>query len=68
MQGSALIERTQTGTMIKIPLLAIKGMENLIAKVKGVLEIKKEDNDTRRLEIPGMKPTLLKISKMNIIY
>jgi len=54
--------------MIKIPLLAIKGMENLIAKVKGVLEIKKEDNDTRRLEIPGMKPTLLKISKMNIIY
>ena len=53
MQGSALIERNHTGTMIKIPLMVIEGMENSIAKVKGMLEIKEEDNHSRRLEIPG---------------
>lgn len=68
MQGSALIERTHIRTRIKIPLMAIKGMENSIAKVKGVLEIKKEDNHSTRLEILGMNLTLLKISTMNIIY
>ena len=68
MQENALIEGTHTGTMIKIPLMAIKGMANLIAKVKGVLEIKEEDNHSRRLEILGMNPTLLEISRMNIIY
>ena len=52
MQGSALIERTHTGNMIKIPLTAIKGMTNSIAKVKGMLEIKELDNHSRRLEIP----------------
>jgi len=52
MQGSALIERTHTGTMIKIPLMAIKGMTNSIAKVRGELGIKEEDNHSRRLEIP----------------
>jgi len=68
MQGSALIERTHTRTMIKIPLMTIKGMTNLIAEVKGVLEVKEEDNHSRRLEIPSMNPTLLTISRMNIIY
>jgi len=29
--------------------MAIKGMVNLIAEVKGVLEIKEEDNHSRRL-------------------
>jgi len=53
MQGNALIERTPTVSMIKIPLMVIKGMENSIAKVKGMLEIKEEDNHSRRLEIPG---------------
>jgi len=47
MQGSALIERTHTGTMIKIPLMAIKGMTNLIVEVKRVLEVKEEDNHGR---------------------
>ena len=68
MQGSALIESTHTRMMIKIPLMVIKGMENSIAKLKGVLEVKEEDNHSRRLEIPGMNPTLLKISRMTIIY
>ena len=68
MQGSALIEGTHIGMMIKIPLMEIKGMENLIAEVKGVLEIKEEENHSRRLEIPGMNLTLLIISRMNIIY
>ena len=68
MQGSALIERTHTGTMIKIPLMAIKGMTNSIAKVRGELGIEEEDNHSRRLEIPGMNLTLLTISRMNIIY
>ena len=67
MQGSALIERTHTGMMIKIPLMAIKGMANLIAEVKGALEIKEEDNHSRRLEIPSMNLTLLTINRMNII-
>ena len=40
MQGSALMERTHTGTMIKIPLMEIKGMKNSIAKVRGELGIK----------------------------
>ena len=53
MQGSALIERTHTGTMIKIPLMAIKGMTNSIAKVRGELGIKEEDKHSRRLEILG---------------
>ena len=53
MQGSALIESTHAGTMIKIPLMAIKGMTNLIAKVRGELGIKEEDKHSRRLEIPG---------------
>ena len=52
MQGSALIERTHTRTMIKIPLMAIKGMTNSIAKVRGELRIEEEDNHSRRLEIP----------------
>ena len=68
MQGNALIERTITVTMIKIPLMVIEGMENLIAKVKGMMEIKEEDNHSRRQEIPGMNLTLLTISRMNIIY
>ena len=68
MQGSVLIEGTHTGTMIKIPLMAIKGTTNLIAEVKGVLEIKEEDNHSRRLEIPGMNLTPLTINRMNIIY
>ncbi len=68
MQGNALIEGTLTRMTIKIPLMAIKGMANLIAKVKGVLEIKEEDNHSRRLEIPGMNLTLLTINRMNIIY
>jgi len=50
MQGNALIERTLTMKMIKIPLMVIKGMEN--SKVKGMLEIKEEGNHSRRLEIP----------------
>ncbi|MCY6488210.1 hypothetical protein, partial [Actinobacillus pleuropneumoniae] len=62
MQGSALIERTHTGTMIKIPLMAIKGMTNSTTKVRGELGIKEEDNHSRRLEIPSMNPTLLIIS------
>ena len=53
MQGSALIERTHTGTMIKILLMVIKGMKNSIAKVRGELGIKEEDNLSRRLEILG---------------
>jgi len=53
MQGSALIERTHTGTRIKIPLMEIKGMKNSIAKVRGELGIEEEDNHSRRLEIPG---------------
>lgn len=53
MQGSSLIERTHTRMMIKIPLVAIKLMINSTAKVKGVLEIKEEDNHSRGLEIPG---------------
>jgi len=68
MQENALIEGTHTETMIKIPLMVIKGMAYLIAEVKGVLEIKEEDKHSRRLEIPGMNLTLLTISKMNIIY
>ena len=52
MQGNALIERTLTVTMIKIPLMVIEGMENSTTKVKGMLEIKEEDNHSRRLEIP----------------
>lgn len=35
MQGSALIEGTHTGTMIKIPLMAIKGMANQIERSAG---------------------------------
>jgi len=38
--------------MIKIPLMAIKGMTNSIAKVIGELGIKEEDKHSRRLEIP----------------
>jgi len=53
MQGSALIERTHTGTMIKIPLMAIKGMTNSTSKVSGELGIKEEDKHLRRLESPG---------------
>ena len=53
MQGNALIERTLTEMMIKIPPMAIKGMKNPIAKVRGELGIKEEDNHSRRLEIPG---------------
>ena len=53
MQGSALIERTHIGMMIKIPLMEIKGMTNSIAKVRGELGIKEEDKHSRRLEIPG---------------
>ena len=68
MQGNALIEGTLTRTTIKIPLMAIKGMENLIAEVKGVLEIKEEDNHSRKLEILGMNLTLLTINRRNIIY
>ena len=67
MQGSALIERTQTGTMIKIPLMAIKGMTNSIAKVRGELGIKEEDNHSRRLEspnVPDLKKNLVSISAM----
>ena len=37
MQGSALIERTHSRTMIKIPLMAIKGMTNSTTKVRGEL-------------------------------
>jgi len=48
MQENALIERTLTEMIIKIPPMAIKGMANLIAEVKGVLEIKEEDNHSRR--------------------
>eukprot|EP00253_Pinus_taeda_P001708 PITA_01708 len=73
---SALIERTHTGTMIKIPLMAIKGIENLIAEVKGVLEVKEEDNDSRRLEIPdnmkypvkGVGNVSLKLNQGNTIH
>jgi len=68
MQGNALIEGTLTRMTIKIPLMAFKGMENLIVEVKGVLEIKEEDNHSRRLEIPGMNLTLLTINRKNIIY
>ena len=53
MQGIALIERTHTGMMIRIPLMAIKGMPNSIVEVRGELGIKEEDNHSRRLEIPG---------------
>ena len=53
MQGSSLIERTHSRTMIKIPLMAIKGMTNSIAKVIGELGIKEEDNHSRRLESLG---------------
>ena len=53
MQGNALIERTPTMTMIKIPLMVIEGMENSIAKVRGEMGIKEEDNHSRRLEIRG---------------
>ena len=53
MQGSALIERTHSRTMIKIPLMAIKGMTNSTAKVRGELGIKEEDKHSRRPEIPG---------------
>jgi len=53
MQGNALIERTLTEMMIKIPPMEIKGMKNSIAKVRGELGIKEEDNHLRRLEIPG---------------
>lgn len=68
VQWNSLLERTLTEMMIKIPPMEIKGMENLIAEVKGVLEIKEEDNHSRRLEIIGMNLTLLTISRMNIIY
>ena len=68
MQGSALIKVTHTGTIIKISLKAIKGMAGQVAKVKEVLEIKEQDNHSRRQEIPSMNLTLLTISKMNIIY
>jgi len=44
MQGNALIGRTLTEMMIKIPPMAIKGMTNSVAKVKGELGIKEEDN------------------------
>ena len=49
MQGSTMIGWTHMRMMIKIPLLEIKGMTNLILEVKGVLEIKEEDNHSRRL-------------------
>ncbi len=68
MQGSVLIKGTHTGMMIKIPLKAIKEMAGQMAEVKGVLEIKEEDNHSRRQEIPGMNLTPLTISRMNIIY
>jgi len=54
--------------MIKIPLKAIKEMVGQMAKVKGVLEIKEEDNHSRRQETPGMNLTLLTIRRMTIIY
>ena len=47
--------------------MAIKGMENLIEKVKGVLEISEEDNHSRRLEspnVPDLKKNLVSISVM----
>ena len=53
MQGSALIERTHIGTMIKIPLKVIKRMPGQMVEVKEVPEIKEEDNYSRRQEIPG---------------
>jgi len=68
MQGSALIKGTHTGTMTKIPVKAIKGMVGQMAEVKEVLEIKEEDNHSRRQEIPSMNLTLLTINKMNIMY
>ena len=68
MQGNALIERTLTMTMIKIPLMVIEGMENSTTTEKGMREIKEEGNHSRRLEIPGMNLTLLTICRMNIIY
>jgi len=63
-----LIKGTHTGMMIKIPLKEIKEMAGQMAEVKGVLEIKEEDNHSRRQEISAMNLTLLTISKMNIIY
>ena len=48
MQGSALIKGTHIGTMIKIPLKAIKGMVGEMVEVKEVSEIKEEDNHSRR--------------------
>eukprot|EP00253_Pinus_taeda_P033927 PITA_33927 len=39
MQGNALIERTLTVTMIKIPFMVIKGMENSIAKAEYYLPV-----------------------------
>ena len=53
MQGNALIERTLTVTMIKIPLMVIEGKENSITKLRGELEIEEEDNHSRRIESPG---------------
>jgi len=38
---------------LEIPLMAIKGMTNSTAKVRGELEIEEEDNHSRRLECPG---------------
>jgi len=37
---------------LEISLMAIKGMTNSTAKVRGELGIKEEDKHSRRLEIP----------------
>jgi len=68
MQGSALIKGTHIGTMIKITLKAIKGMVGQMVEVKEKLEIKEEENPSRRQENLGMNLMLLTISKMNSIY